>query len=278
MSERFTVVGARGFIGTALVAALRAQGAEVTVRRSDESAERDRGHVIYASGVAWGAERRPAEAYEIHVERVRRALGAGGADSFTFLSSTRVYDGAPATSEDTPLVVHPWTGADTYAISKLAGENLVLAHPDARLRVARLSNVFGPSFRAELYLSQLLRAAVREGVIAVRTARDSAKDYVAIDEVAALVPEIARRGRERLYNVARGRNTTAGDILDAIALATGARVEVAPGSPSAIVPPISIARLAAEFPAPALDVVGAIPELARAFAEHERRKVATAGG
>ena len=201
--------------------------------------------MIYASGIAWGADERPAEAYDLHVERVRRTLSESRPDSFTFVSSTRVYDGAPATTEETPLPVHSWSGADVYTISKLAGENLVLAHADPRLRVVRLSNVFGENFRSELFVSQLLRAAVREGVVAVRSDRASSKDYVAASEVAALVPEIARRGGERLYNVARGRNTAHGPILDAIAAATGARIEIDPGAPAIVVPEISIARLRA---------------------------------
>lgn len=76
MSESFTVIGARGFIGGALLDTLRSQGCEVLARRSDESPLRDRGHVIYASGIAWDADRRALEAYELHVERVRQTLAS----------------------------------------------------------------------------------------------------------------------------------------------------------------------------------------------------------
>lgn len=275
MSETFTIVGARGFIGAAIATALRRDGHAVLTRRSDEDAESDRGHVIYASGVAWGAQSRPADAYELHVERVRRALANPRLDSFTFVSSTRVYDGAAATAEDAPLMTRPACRSDVYVISKIAGENLVLADPAGRGRVVRLSNVFGASLRSELFLSQLLRSAVRDGFVRVHTSRDSAKDYVSIDDVARVIPEIARNGRERVYNVARGENTTNGTILDAIGRACGARIEIDATARTVVAPPIAIARLAAEFGAPKERVEDAIPSLLRSFAEAER--VSTVG-
>ena len=270
MSEAFTIVGARGYIGTVLTTALRSAGHTVRTRSSREDGQGDRGHVIYVSGIAWGAEDRPAEAYELHVEGVRRALENPRIESLTYVSSTRVYDGAPATTEDTPLTIHPARPQDVYTISKLAGENVVLSDPAGRGRVVRLSNVFGASIRSELFLSQLLRAAVREGVVRVHTSRDSAKDYVSAADVARLIPEIARRGRERLYNIARGENTTNAAILDAIAHAGEARIEIDADAKTAITPPIAISRLTAEFSAPAERVEDAIPSLLRAFAQAER--------
>ena len=164
MSATFTVVGARGFIGAMLADALRCGGHTVLTRRSDEDPARDSGHVIYVSGVAWGAEERPNDAYDVHVNAfVGRWRFLAGTESFTFVSSTRVYDGAAATTEDTPLVARPAEPREVYALSKIAGENLVLAQGDRNTKVVRLSNVFGPSLRSELFLSQLLRAAVRTG-------------------------------------------------------------------------------------------------------------------
>lgn len=275
MSDTFTIVGARGFIGTALAAALRSGGHEVRTRRSDEDSAGDRGHVIYVSGVAWGAETRPADAYETHVDRVRLALGNSRIESFTFVSSTRVYDGAAATTEETPLMMRPSNPGDVYPISKIAGENLVLSDPAGRGRVVRLSNVFGPSFRSELFLSQVLRSAARDGFVCVRTSRDSAKDYVGIGDVVRILPQIARGGRERIYNLAHGENTTNGAILDALARAGGVRIEVALDAKTVVTPPISIARLAAEFGVPTERVEDAIPSLFRSFADAQR--VSTVG-
>jgi len=269
MSETFTVVGARGFLGSAIVAYLRTRGDAVIERRSDEPAAGDRGHVIYASGIAWGGDERHLESYDIHVDRVRRTLESGVRESFTYISSTRVYEGAPSTREDATLCVDPQSPGATYKHSKIAGETLVLGIDDPRVRVVRASNLAGPSFRSGLFLSDVLRNAVRHGIVRVRTSRESSKDYVDAADVARLVPQIALRGTHRIYNIARGENTTNAIILDAIAASSGAQIEIAPDSPTVVTPPIDIRRLSREFEPPRLRVEDAIPELVRKFAEAE---------
>ncbi|HEY1727870.1 MAG TPA: NAD-dependent epimerase/dehydratase family protein [Candidatus Baltobacteraceae bacterium] len=269
MSDTFTVIGARGFLGSAIVAHLRARGDNVIERRSDESATGDRGHVIYASGVAWGGDERHLESYEIHVERARRALESGVRESFTYISSTRVYDGAGSTREDATLWIEPAARGATYKHSKIAGETLVLGIDDPRVRLVRASNLAGPHFRSGLFLSDVLRGAVREGVVRVRTSRESSKDYVNAIDVARLIAQIARSGKYRIYNIARGENTTNGAILDAIAATNGARIEIEPGSPTIVTPRIDIQRLSQEFDPPRLRVEDSIAELVTRFAEAE---------
>ena len=270
MTGQFTVVGGRGFLGNAIVEYLRAQGARVSTRRSDEPAAKDRGDVIYVSGIAWDADKRPLEAYDVHVERPRRALASFSADSFTYVSSTRVYEGAASTREDVRLEVDLSEKNATYKHSKIAGESLCLGIDDARVRVVRLSNLFGAHFRSGLIFSDVLRQAVRTGFVSVRTSRESSKDYVSGHDCAVLIPQIARKGRHRIYNIARGENTTNAVLLDALAAASGARIEIAPGSPTAMTPPISVARLGSEFKVPQERVEEAVPMLVKAFDDAER--------
>ena len=270
MSRQFTIVGARGFLGSAIVAHLREIGEAVSMRRSDESPAKDRGDVIYVSGIAWDADKHPLEAYDVHVERVRRVLAGFSADSFTYVSSTRVYEGAASTQEDEPLKVDHSEKNATYKHSKIAGESLCLGVDDARVRVVRLSNLFGAHFRSGLIFSDVLKQAVRTGIVRVRTSRESSKDYVSGNDCAKVIPQIAQRGRYRIYNVARGENTTNAVLLDALASASGAMIEIAPGSPTNITPAISVARLASEFDVPRERVEEAIPMLVKAFAGAER--------
>jgi nucleoside-diphosphate-sugar epimerase len=267
--ERFTVVGARGFIGSALVERLRAEHHDVTGVSHDADIDpaSNLGHVIYCSGIAATAAPDAGYAYAVHVEGLRRIIAAGAATSILYLSSTRVYGASSDTSEGAPLSVDP-SGNDIYRITKVAGEALCLAVAQPAFRVARLSNIAGASFRSPLFLSDIVRQAAAGERVAVRTTRDSGKDYLHVDDATRYLIAIATRGRERLYNVAFGSNVENGAIFDALAAASGATIEIAPNAARAITPPIDVARLHAEFGPAQLPLAEAIPAIYRAFAAH----------
>jgi nucleoside-diphosphate-sugar epimerase len=266
--DRFTVVGARGFIGTALVELLTAEGHDVAGISHDATleADRDLGHVIYCSGVAASVAPDAVYAFAAHVEGVRRLLAHGNAASLLYLSSTRVYGTSTNTREDAAVCVDPG-GGEVYRITKIAGETLCLASPNAGVRVARLSNVAGTNFRSQLFLNDILRQAAADGRVAVRTTRDSAKDYILVSDVCRYLYAIATQGRERIYNVASGSNVENGAIFDALQAVSGARIEIAPDAGRAITPPIAADRVRSEFGPPRSTLIDAIPQLYRAFAE-----------
>jgi nucleoside-diphosphate-sugar epimerase len=268
MGDRFTVVGGRGFIGSALCAALHdAGGAVASVTHRDVPADAALGHVIYASGVSASSVEDPTYAYGAHVEGVRRILDAGRFDSFLYLSSTRVYDDATSTDEAAALPVRPAGGRDLYRITKIAGEALCLAQPAPAVRVARLSNVSGANFDSPLFLSDVLRQAARDGRVAVRTTRESAKDYITLGEACRYLPAIALAGRERIYNVATGANVENGAIFDVLA-GRGIQIDIAAGAVRAVVPRIDVRRLHAEFGTSRETLLDILPQLLGRFAQH----------
>lgn len=86
----------------------------------------------------------------------------------------------------------------------------------------------------------------------LRTALESAKDYICVDDVVRLLPEIARHGQARVYNVASGRNVSHGELLAAVAAIVPLTVEVEAGAPAVVSPTISTAR--------ALQELGFVPQ------------------
>jgi nucleoside-diphosphate-sugar epimerase len=272
MTTRFTIVGGRGFIGAALADTLRSAGHDVAIAsHGDDVAGRDLAHVIYASGIAASSASDPGYAFEVHVAGVARILAQARFASLLFLSSTRVYDGADATNEDARLTIVP-AAAEIYRVSKIAGEARCLAHPDPAVRVARLSNIAGPSFASPLFLSDVLRQAARTGRATVRTLRDSAKDYLAIGDACRYLGAIALHGTERIYNVAAGENITNGAIYDVLA-GLGIDVAIDPAATLARTPAIDARRLHAAFGAPEENVLATLPALYDAFAQHARAGV-----
>src|SRR5262249_18296898 len=107
----------------------------------------------------------------------------------------------------------------------------------------RLSNVFGEDLASQNFLTSVLSDAVTKKAVHLRTSLASEKDYVWIGDVERALEAIAREGIEPITNVASGRNTTHGEIMEAIKAATGVEVSVEANAPTVRFPAISTQRL-----------------------------------
>jgi nucleoside-diphosphate-sugar epimerase len=244
----FTILGATGSIGSLLHTHLEEAGTQVfaPARGDDGIFERPLGRVVYCVGMTADFRARPVETVEAHVELLRQVLARASFESLLYMSSTRVYRGLDQGEEDLPLQVRPGDADDLYNASKLLGESLCLASPRGEGRVVRLSNVVGPGARSPSFVSSLVAAALDTGSIRLETHPDSVKDYVDIRDVVELLPQIVD-GRERIYNVASGVQTTHRDVAELLATLTGCDVEFHKDAPRASFPPISTGRIAEEF-------------------------------
>ncbi|MBN9082057.1 MAG: hypothetical protein BGP04_09010 [Rhizobiales bacterium 62-17] len=254
----FTVLGASGFIGGALVRYLQEQGYGVrAVKRHDHGdglpLDEPLGHVIYAIGVTADFRTRPFDTMEAHVAQVLKLLRQGTFASLTYLSSTRVYEGNQHTNEDAAISVSPASPSALYNISKIAGESVCLNSGHPAVRIVRLSNVIGGDGKQDSFLDQLLREGQGNGAIALRSHPDSAKDYIALDDALGLIAAISERGRHAIYNVASGVQTSHRQVLDVISRQAGWPISVDAGAPHTDFPPIDVSRITTEFgfvPAP----------------------------
>ncbi len=241
---KFTVLGAGGFIGSHLLAHLCSAGHECFApARSDTTLfSEELGHVIYCIGLTADFRSRPFDTVRAHVCLLADVLEKARFDSLLYLSSTRVYAGAANGNEETPLMA-----GDLYNLSKLAGESLCLASGREQVRIARLSNVYGGDDDSENFLPSLIRAATNDRLITLGTALDSAKDYVALEDVVDILPKITVSGKQRIYNVASGRNTSNRELVEGIRGLTGCRVEIAGEEREVLFPVVNIRRLHQEF-------------------------------
>jgi nucleoside-diphosphate-sugar epimerase len=246
---RFTVFGATGFIGAALVQALRLSGREVLTptRYSGQVLAMPLGHVIYAAGVTSDFRERPFDALEANTCVVADILRNADFETFLYLSSARVYRRASNSSESSGITLNPEDPEDLYDFTKLAAEAVCHASGRNSVRIVRLTNVVGPDFASRNFLSDVVRSACLRGEIVLRTDLDSAKDYVLLDDVVRLLPRIAIAGRQACYNLGSGENLTNRFMTEQIAMATGARVSVIEGAPCIAWPRVDISRLQTEF-------------------------------
>lgn len=262
---KFTILGASGFIGSHLLAHLEESGHECFAPARDDAAvfERELGHAIYCIGLTADFRQRPFDTVRAHVCFLAEVLEKARFDSLLYLSSTRVYAGAASGDEEARLLA-----GDLYNLSKLAGEALCFASGREHVRVARLSNVYGNDFSSDNFLPAIIRAAVEEGRVVLNTALDAAKDYVSIDDVARILPRIALEGKQRVYNVAGGRNTSNRELLAKLAEITGCGVDAPPGVPATDFPRIVIGRLEQEFAYAPVAVLDCLEGLAAAYRRH----------
>jgi nucleoside-diphosphate-sugar epimerase len=247
----FTVFGGSGFVGKSLVDYLTRKGHDVFVPvRNDEGLMGlDLGHVIYAIGLTGDFRARPFDTVEAHVGVLSRLLQSSRFDSWLYLSSARVYGRLGENSlaqEDMQIPVFPDSDG-LYDVSKLLGEALCLAQSNPRIRIARLSNVYGHNQSEHTFLAAVLNELKNTGKVVIQEAPESSKDYISLVDIPPLLEEIALSGRERIYNVASGRVVTHGELASKLSQLTCGTVLFEENAPCRVFPKIDISRVANEF-------------------------------
>lgn len=266
---KFTVFGSSGFIGSALTQRLREQEFDVATpsRNELDSFSGSLGHVIYAVGMTADFRQRPFDTFDANTAALAKVLRSAEFESLLYLSSTRIYRHGLETSERARISVQPADPEDLYDLTKLLGESLCNASGRREVRVARLSNVVGSDFSSRNFLPQMIRSAVDRGAIDLRSALDSAKDYILLDDVVAQLPKIAMYGREACYNVASGANVSHRALLEPILKESGASLTAHVQAPLDTPVAIDISRMRAEFGFIPSAVVPEIGRLVRQYRE-----------
>jgi nucleoside-diphosphate-sugar epimerase len=243
-----TVLGASGFIGSHLVQRLaQLQRDFIAPAREEDLTVRNLGDVIYCIGLTADFRAKPLETVDAHVCKLLEVLQNCSFDSLLYLSSARVYrnNSEPAHEEDS-LQFAPLDLSDLYNLSKAMGESLALAS-GKKVRIVRLSNVYGHDLNSENFLSAIIKEALLNRKVVLQTAADSEKDYVSIDDVVEALINIASSGKHRIYNLASGTNVSNRQLMERIGELTGCETEFAPQAPRIGFPLINIERLRAEF-------------------------------
>lgn len=249
---RTTIIGGQGFIGSHLAKKLREEGQELYLpKRGEDGIFRKKlGKVIYCAGVTSDFRQRPIDTIRAHVSLLTEMMERSDFETFVYLSSTRVYSNE---NDDTKCTVgqtlrvnsnHP---EDLFNLSKLTGEAICLHSGRIGVNVARVSNVCGDDFDSNNFIYSIIKDAVDKKKIVLRSALESSKDYIDIDDVVRLLINISSTGTGGIYNVASGSNISSGDWIRQIQKLTECSVHVLPGAPTITFPELDVSRLRNEL-------------------------------
>lgn len=228
-----TLLGAQGFIGSALRVRLEGLGWECRITGRDTPwpiLDQPLGHVFYCAGLTADYAQRPFDTVEAHVCLLNRVLRSADYQSLVYLSSTRLYDGRlgpEAGNVPGPFGLAPENPRHLYDLTKLTGEAICRAAGRGRARTARLSCVYRDATDKDGFLGQLMRR-VRQSrpgeVIELDSSPAFTRDYVHIDDVVDALIAIAVRGSQPVYNVACGGNYSNAELAALIARVSGRRI------------------------------------------------------
>jgi nucleoside-diphosphate-sugar epimerase len=243
-----TVLGGSGFVGSAIIRRLEhAKLDHVAPGKNETLTGKNLGDIIYCVGLTADFRSRPLETVDAHVCHLMQIVRNCHFRSLVYLSSTRIYrKQSGAAHEGDTLSVNPSDGDDLYNISKIMGEATAMA-VGHKVKIVRLSNVYGPDFTSANFLSAILKDVVQGKQVTVQSSPDSEKDYISLNDVVDGLLRIALEGRHQIYNLASGKNVANSQLADELKRLTGQQLRFDPTAAKTISPLIKIDRMQEEF-------------------------------
>lgn len=219
-----TVIGGRGFIGSALTAELEAQGwlCQIVGRGDSPLQYSKLGVVFYCAGHTADYLKDPAATVTSHITVLADILFAREFEKLVYCSSTRLYDDLPPSQladESAILPIDALKPRHFYDLTKLTGESLCHVATQSGVHVVRLSSVYSEAVGSDGFLGPLLRLAgvAKKGdAIEVASSPNISRDYIHLSDVVHGLIAIAEMGLSPVYNLASGvslRNADLAQIL-----------------------------------------------------------------
>jgi nucleoside-diphosphate-sugar epimerase len=266
-----TVLGASGFVGSHLVIKLKSLGIEFYVpQRNDNLCDKELGDVIYCIGMTADFRQKPFETVDAHVCKLSEVLRNCKFESLTYLSSTRVYFGTQyskdSIKEDDDVVLNIKNPNDLFAATKIAGEFLALNCGKKNIKIVRLSNVFGDDFASENFITSIVKDALLNKKIELRTTSDSAKDYIAVDDVCESLLLLSKYETTGVFNLSSGINVSNGEILSKLKLLTETEIIYSNNAERIVFPLIDNSKLVSTIGfKPGASVIEYLPRIVENF-------------
>ena len=245
----FTIFG-QGFVGTNISIFLKKKKCKLFIpKKGKYKFKKNLHNVIYCIGNQnWLKD--PEVTYNANLAMVTKIIFNNKFDSFTLLSTTRLYFANPKTktSENDPININSNNKSFLYNSLKIAAENLCLTLNNKNIKVIRMSNLFGDNFTNQAYiLPTWIRDSIINKKIDLYINKNSTKDFIYVDDAFDVLLKIIKTGKHRLYNVASGKNIKLSKILKEIKKITNCKINYTNSSNIIKEPKINIKRIVNEF-------------------------------
>ncbi|WP_371406026.1 NAD-dependent epimerase/dehydratase family protein [Kribbella sp. NBC_00662] len=251
MDERVLVTGAAGFIGRAVVAALRERGVAVTaVDREPPDASWDEGVQVVTGDLAEqetciaAFETRPTAvvhlaaltsvlrsvdapmqtfAQNVTITQVLLELARGsGVDRFVLASTNAVVGDVGTSTITADLPLRPLT---PYGATKAAGEMLLSAYSGSygmTTAALRFTNVYGPGMsHKDSFVPRMMRAALSGTGVRVYGDGQQRRDLVYIDDVVSGVLLALESKYDGRAIIGSGRSVSVLEMIETVRTVTG---------------------------------------------------------
>jgi len=242
----YTIFGSTGFIGKELSSYLKKKGKKVFLPNKKKiKFKGNLGNIIYCVGSDdW--QKKTIKGFFSNFGHLQQIVFNNSFKSIIFLSTTRVYLNSSHTFEEKNLSINSLKFNDYYNILKLASESLLL-RLNKKVKIIRLSNVFGYNYKSPLLLPTLIRDAIKKKKIQIIISQNSTKDYIHIDDVIRIIFRILRSGKNDIYNVASGNNITIKNIVQILKEKINCKVLLKNQNKKILEPKININKIRKEF-------------------------------
>ena len=235
---RVVLLGARGFIGTAIRRQIEAQGMPATALTSAEldlaeatAADKLAALLKPSDAVVMLAALTPDKGRDIAtliknltmMQSVCAALEKSGCAHLVYFSSDAVYDTAISrVTEDTPASPQDLYGAMHYTreimARSLAKVPVLVLRPTLVYGLGDTHNSYGPN--------RFRRAAQKDGKITLFGGGEETRDHIHVDDVAALTVRCLLHKSTGTLNVATGISKSFYEIAEIAAAQFGNRIEI----------------------------------------------------
>ncbi len=243
----YTIFGASGFIGNEIIASLKKRKHKIFIPNKKKiKFSKNLGKIIYCVGSDdW--KKKPIKGFFSNLGHLQKIIHNNTFETLIFLSTTRLYiNSKNSTSEICNISANSENDDDYYNILKMASESLLLNF-NRKIKILRLSNVFGYNYKSPLILPTLIKNAIKKSEIELSININSTKDYILIDDVIKLIFKILKKSKFRVYNVASAKNISLKKISGIIKKVTNCRIKLKNQKIKIMEPIININRIKKEY-------------------------------
>lgn len=215
MKKKYTIFGHTGFLGKNLTEYLKKKGHKVFLPSKKKYIfKKNLENVIYCIGTD-DVLNNPLKAIDSNLKILCKVIEKNNFKSFLFISSTRVYLGNKKTKENSFIKIDSNNSTFFFNILKLASENFCLSKKNKKIKVVRISNLYGRYFKKQIYLlPTLLRQAQNIDTTIIRINKHSKKNYLDVDCAIPQILKIIDKSKFRIYNIASNKLYSIKFIID----------------------------------------------------------------